>query len=129
MMQCGSSLRGQDSALTDDGGVFNNIFIIHIMRPLRRTLAIVRCVILLLPRSQFHNYQKIISIFWETADISICNETIFGSVLLQIKRLLILCFVHIVLSKSIIGYLLHGDVDNYIFYIIYDHGSILAVPG
>ena len=29
MMQCGSSLRGQDSGLTDDGGVFNNIFIIH----------------------------------------------------------------------------------------------------
>ena len=47
------------------------------------------------------------------------------------KRLLILilCFVHIVLSKLIIGYLLHEDVDNCIFYIIYDHGSMLAVPG
>ena len=53
MMQCGSSLRGQDSGLTDDGGVFNNIFIIHIIRPLGRTLAVVvRCVIL--PLSQFH---------------------------------------------------------------------------
>ena len=52
MMQCGSSLRGQDSGLTDDGGVFNNIFIIHIIRQLCRTLAVVRCVIL--PLSQFH---------------------------------------------------------------------------
>ena len=45
------------------------------------------------------------------------------------KKIAYSLFVCIVLSKSIIGYLLHGDVDNYIFYIIYDHGSILAVPG
>ena len=100
MMQCGSSLRGQDSALTDDGGVFNNIFIIHIMRPLRRTLAIVRCVILLLPLRLY----LISMYFWETADISICNETIFGSVLLQIKRLLFFVCMYCTFK-----------VDNWIF--------------
>ena len=48
--------------------------------------------------------------FGETADTSICNETFLAWLRdAEDKRLLILCFVHTALSKSIIGYLLHGD--------------------
>ena len=93
MMQCGSSLRGQDSGLTDDGGVFNNIFIIHIIRPLCRTLAVVRCVIL--PLSQFHKYQKINIL----GKLQTHQYVMKRSLATADKRLLILRFVHIVLSK------------------------------
>ena len=82
MMQCGSSLRGQDSGLTDDG----EYLIIYSSSTSYGHSAVLCCQVCHPAAFTIsHNYQKISIVGKLQTHQYICNETLLGCVLLQIK--------------------------------------------